>query len=173
VTATKPPWTGDDEWMERWVNEQLDTLPRWDPLRDETPEALEERAAIRAAVYRREIGPLRELVRRTHPRLAPFINLPIGEGRTQGDRRPREEPESIERALDDVYLIYAIWQHEYGRQDRPDNSVTAEEIAARRNGIDHPDDQRTLRLAMRRDERQRPDRRTWTTFVWTGQWPDV
>jgi hypothetical protein len=138
-TEGLPPWIGDNEWMERWVNGRLDELLPL--LRLGHPET-EEDAAVWAAKYG-DVEPLKKLVEKLHPEWMPYLDFP--------PRQRRPEPESIDRALEDYELIRGLWQREYSQPNRPRGSVTAEAIAARRNGISET----KLRLAMKRDSRRR------------------
>jgi hypothetical protein len=138
----KPDWPGKDDEMEDWVNWQLNELL---PLRREARPPSEEDEAVRAAFYRRDIEPLRELVRKQHPSWVRYINRPIG--KNQGDRAPFEYTDDLIRAIEDVELINELWELEYpDDKNRPKGAITAVDIAATRNDVP----KKKLRTALKR-----------------------
>jgi hypothetical protein len=124
-----PPWSGDNDWMERWVNEQLDERfgkpqpldPGWGE-----PDGFEIEAAEHG-----DIEPLKK----KYPHLAPYLRLPK---RARGKRFKRAADIREEQAATDVWLIRDLWQEKYGRKNRSmhQGEITAEEIAARRWGVE-------------------------------------
>lgn len=152
-----PPWTGDPERMQRWINARLDEQDaafeqqmaayvnawleaRMPPGSEEdrrssryallNKPALREAAALEEA-ENRNLEPLRKL----HPRIARFINLPtLGRGehfkKTNLTRRER-----LQAAVEEVKRVRAIWEEYYDRSNSPEGGPTAEQIAAERWGL--------------------------------------
>jgi hypothetical protein len=124
-----PPWrAGIDEHkrrqMEVWVNRRLDELTK--PTGDEWLWCLKnlEELAVQAA-EERDLEPLR----RQFPKHARYINLPKLK---RGNHFKDPTEVWLQRALEDVPRIRSIWKEHYGKTNRPQGELTAEEIAARR-----------------------------------------
>jgi hypothetical protein len=89
-----------------------------------------------------------------YPGIAPLINLPPHPPHRVAKRvRDPLSPECrLEEALADVAQIRAIWKRHYDHTNRPSGTLTAEEVAAERWGLDE-DDVRKRRVSPRTRER--------------------
>jgi hypothetical protein len=167
--AALPPWTGDDAALKAWTIAELNRaddnahrafvegavnwLRHYGPRRTET-ESRKRALTIdrRAAAKHREQREQRavadgdiEALRALHPRLAAFIN-PINPIKPKR-KRPFDDhdwqvlsPEDcLDEARNDVPRIRGLWKEKFGRQNRPRGSLTAEQIAAERWGLEERD----------------------------------
>jgi hypothetical protein len=92
-----------------------------------------------------------EALRRLHPRLARFLNLPPQRGRPKKiDRDPWSRQKRLADAIAELPRIRAIWEKNYGRSRRPPNAITAAQIAAERWGVSEDDLKRGLPTKSRR-----------------------
>jgi hypothetical protein len=140
-----PPWrAGIDErkrrQMEEWVNRKLDEITKLSG--DEwlwfwSLENLED-VAVQAA-EECDLEPLR----RQFPKHARFINPPKLK---RGEHFKDATEVWLQRALEDVPRIRAIWKKHYGKTNRPRGELTAEEIAAERWNL-LPDEVRKRRIS--------------------------
>ena len=126
----------DAKTMVAWVNGHLDRA-----------EALSKTFFELLRVFRNQVGPVLkkpsdradkgdvEPLRKLFPYLARFIHRPKLK---RGQRFPKDpENDRAERAVYDVKLIRALWMQCTGKHADPrDDLVTAEQIAADRNGVD-------------------------------------
>jgi hypothetical protein len=158
-----PPWTGDDEWMQAFVNAELDKADyefhrdlaaatnSW--LRSLPPrskaESLKRHLTIgkRAAAKYRELLEQRaieegdiEALRQLHPKLVRFLNLPPQRGRPKKiGHDPWSKQNRLADAIAELPRIRAIWKKNYDRSNRPSGAITAEKITAERWGLTEDD----------------------------------
>jgi hypothetical protein len=152
----KPPWDAPPAVMTKWVNEQLDRIKlaeleeafQW----ANTPEVQEVvihydagwGEEIQAAMYG-DLTPIRKrlvtLARNPEEAAAltnivqQYVHFPPPQRGGRGKRRLSTLPHPrVVRAVADVERIITLWREEYKRKNRSD-LVTAEQIAAERNGI--------------------------------------
>ena len=157
----KPPWDAPAAVMTKWVNEQLDRM-KLEELEEafkwaNTPEVQAEVARydagwgeeIQAAMYG-NLTPIRKrlvtLARNSEEAAAlakivqQYVHFPPPQYGGRGKRRLSTLPNPrVVRAVADVERISDLWRKEYeGRKNRR-RLITAEQIAAKRNGIEPKD----------------------------------
>jgi len=154
--TTKPLWDAPPAVMTKWVNEQLDRM-KLDELEEafqwaDTPEVQEVVARydagwgeeIQAAMYG-NLAPIRKrlvtLARNPEEAAAlakiaqQYVHFPPPQRDGRGKRRLSTLPHPrVVRAAADVERIFALWRKEYTKKKRH-GLITAEQIAAERNGI--------------------------------------
>jgi hypothetical protein len=160
--ADKPPRVARDasdrEWMERWLNAELDRiLDAFHAKQARTHEAWLWAMANDAGFRRRQKRRLRawsdagwreaarggdlEPTRKKYPELAEMDMLKLpGQPRGKTFPKPRGHTEHeviLTEAWWDVQRIRAIWKREYPR--RPQDYDSPEAMAARRYGVDEDD----------------------------------
>jgi hypothetical protein len=102
-----------------------------------------------------------EPLRKQHPRLARFINLPRLK---RGEHFKKKPPTGhltphcrLEEALFELPRVRAFWKEHYGKTNRPKGQLTAEEIVAERWGLDEEEVYRR-RISRERLKRTSGDR---------------
>lgn len=114
--------------MERWVNRELDK-----EFHVGVDESFGGTRSVATVVS----------VAGWHHGMRPLRPEPGGRGKHQRGNRPKRD--SLHRAMADARRIPELWRKHYGRKNRSRGEITAEEIAARRWGIN----EETLRKALK------------------------
>ena len=141
-----PPWIArsarEREAMIRWVNQQLNHEEETQFQYQKAPSIpfprkrnwAEKLDAARKAADWGNLGPLITMF----PYLEPYLCAPKLK---KGQRRPPNpwtefgQSFSARTAVDDVGRIHRLWKQCYGLKKRVRGQITAEEIAAHRNGV--------------------------------------
>jgi hypothetical protein len=126
-----PRWH-DNEGIEAWTNKQLGKPKnrRW-------------QGADGYELFMAELGELGPL-KKKYPHLVPYLRLPE---RARGKRFQKLPRVNAINAAGDVIEIRAMWQATFGKRNRSmhKGEVTAEEIAARRWGVDEEEVHKVLK----------------------------
>jgi hypothetical protein len=124
-----PPFIAHDkrerEWMVTWVTVELNQQRCEEPSVSGAPGS---RWFAELAAWYGNMRPLRALASlRGLPEAWPFLQ-PVARGPGTQPRHKRQW--AIDRAVEDVSRIRALWLKYYSRSNRPRDQISAEEIAA-------------------------------------------
>jgi hypothetical protein len=112
------------------------------------------------ALQQAEQGNL-EPLRKRNPRLARFINLPPLKRGEHFKKKPPTDHLAphcrLEEALFELKCVHALWKKHYGKTNRPQGQLRAEEIVAERRGLD-ADEVHKRRISRERLKRASGDR---------------